>query len=83
MSRDSRSDPFAKFLSDKHIHKFWEQIEKVVKKLRKGFGFSEEAKELVSGLLLGKVDSFDAVLTSKWMAAAPKEADVQAELAAR
>lgn len=81
--RDLRSDPFAKFLSDKHIHKFWEQIEKVVKKIRKGFFFSEEAKDLVSNLLLGKVDSFDAVLTSKWMAAVPKEAEIHAELAAR
>lgn len=83
VSRDSKSDPFAKFLSDKHINKFWEQIEKVVKKLRKGFAFSEEAKELVSNLLLGKADSFDAVLTSKWMAAVPKEAEVHAELAAK
>lgn len=34
-------------------------------------------------MLLGKVASLDEVLTSKWMAAVPKEAEVHAELTLR
>lgn len=47
ISKDSKNDPFAKFLSEKYIHKLWEQIEKLVKKVNKDFQFSAELKELL------------------------------------
>lgn len=57
VSKDAKNDPFAKFLTETHIHKFWEQIEKIMKKMNKQFQFSSEIKELVSALFLNKVDS--------------------------
>jgi hypothetical protein len=47
ISKDSKNDTFAKFLSEKYIHKLWEQIEKVIKKVNKDFQFSAELKELL------------------------------------
>lgn len=64
ISKDSKSDPFAKFLSDKHINKLWEQIEKIVKRTDKNFSFSNELKTIISDLLLGKVSNFEAILES-------------------
>jgi hypothetical protein len=64
ISKDSKSDPFAKFLSEKHINKLWEQIEKIVKRNDKNFSFSNEMKSIITDVLLGKVNNFESILES-------------------
>lgn len=66
LSKDSKSDPFAKFLTSAHIHKFWEQIEKIMKKLNKSFQFSSEIKALVSALFLNQINSLEVISSSQW-----------------
>lgn len=80
LSRDSKSDPFAKFLTEAHIHKFWEQIERIMKKMNKSFQFSSEIKELVSALFLNKVDSLEDISSSKWAQLEVKQEEVFVEM---
>lgn len=40
ISKDIKRDQYGKLLTDKLIHKFWEQIEKFMKRVDKNFRFS-------------------------------------------
>lgn len=55
--KEIKIDPYGKFLSDKLIHKFWEQSEKLTRRKNKKFVYSEEFKNIFSALLLGKINS--------------------------
>lgn len=83
ISRDSRTDPYAKFLSSKHIHKLFQQVEKVTKKIVKGFTLSQTLIDFASPLLLKEATSLQAVRESEWLKSAPTLEEVQADIKAQ
>ena len=50
--REIKSSHYYKFLTEKHIHKFWTQIEKTISQKYKAFTISQEFKKILSLLLL-------------------------------
>ena len=62
VSRDIKSDPYGKLLTAQHIGKFWEQAEKFAKKINKKISFSNEFKEIIGLMLLGKLSNLEEVI---------------------
>jgi hypothetical protein len=51
-SKESKTDTYAKFLTEQLIHKLWEQLEKTIKKTVKNFAFSNNLRELLQDCFL-------------------------------
>jgi hypothetical protein len=56
--RYSSTDAFFKFISEEHIHKFWQELLKRMVKIDKKFTFSSQLKKLVEGIFLKKITTF-------------------------
>ena len=54
----SATDAFFKFISEEHIHKFWQELQKRMTRLDKNFKFSAELKQLTEGIFLKKIKTF-------------------------
>lgn len=56
--KNSPTDTYYKFLSQEHIHKFWQEMQKKIQKTDKKFSFSPEVKDLLEGIFLKKMNKF-------------------------
>lgn len=56
--KNSPTDAYFKFLSQDHIHKFWQELQKKMTKLDKKFAFSSEVKDLLEAIFLKKFTKF-------------------------
>lgn len=69
-SSSLKNDTYGKFLSESHIHRLWEQLEKTCSKI-KNFSLSNEVKQLVSALFLSKLQSLEDIQESSWLHSVP------------
>jgi hypothetical protein len=62
----SNTDAFFKFISEEHIHKFWQELQKRMMRFDKSFKFSNELKKLIEGILLKKIKKFEEIKEEPW-----------------
>lgn len=60
-NKEIKKSQFYKFLTDDHIAKFWQQIEKSIRSRSKNFSFSLEFKKIVGLLLLDRLTSYEEI----------------------
>ena len=71
---------FSNLITTKLIHKFWEQLQKTLKSLKKDIIFEETLKDFVGGLFLGKLTSLDSISKHLWLQGRMSREEAQLEL---
>lgn len=64
--KNSPTDAYFKFLSQDHIGKFWQEMQKKMTKIDKKFAFSSEVKDLLEAIFLKKFTKFEEILSHQW-----------------
>lgn len=63
----SSTDAFYKFISEEHIHKFWQELIKRMQRVDKTFKFSGDLKRMVEGIFLKKITSLEELSEQEWL----------------
>ena len=63
-TKDPQRDPYFKFVNQNHISKFWDLLEKSVKRKIKNFAFSKTFKLFAEDIFFGKLTNFKDCLES-------------------